>query len=270
MRVRLVALCAAVVLVAAACGNSDDDDDTTSPTNPPDTSVTAASDDDLDTNIPSSEPGVTDTEIQVAVISSKTNPLNGKYAELADGMRAYFEMINSEGGIYGRELVVTSERDDIVGLQNLQTVQSSLAEDNAFATFLASLGFTGADALDEAGMPTFMWNIRPEMAGHENVFGNIGALCFGCTGQFLPWIAQEIGAEQVGILAYGVANESKLCAAGNRDSFEQYPTAEVVFFDDTLEFAQADLSSQVAEMKEKGRRPRHDVHGHQRDDRAGA
>ncbi|MDZ4828389.1 MAG: ABC transporter substrate-binding protein [Actinomycetota bacterium] len=253
MRVRLVAMCAVAVLVLAACGNSGDDDfDTSSPTDPSDTPVTTASDEDLDTNISSTQPGVSDTEIQVAVIASKTNPLNGKYAQVADGIRAYFEMVNSEGGIYGRNLVVSAERDDIVGLQNLQEVQASLADDNAFATFLASLGFTGADALDEAGQPTFIWNIRPEMAGHQNIFGNIGAICFGCTGQPLPWIAQEIGAEQVGVLAYGVANESKLCAAGNRDAFEQYPTAEVVFFDDTLEFAQPDLSAQVAEMKAKG------------------
>lgn len=250
-RVRVIAFGAVLSLALAACGNSGDDDEA-APSEGDNTPVTEVSEDDLDTNVPSTEPGVTDTEIQVATIASKTNPLNGKYAEIADGMRAYFEMINEEGGIYGRQLVITNERDDVVGLQNLEQVQASLAEDNAFATFLATLGFAGADALDEAGMPTFIWNIRPEMAGHENIFANVGALCFGCTGQALPWLAEQIGAEQVGVLAYGVANESKLCAAGTRDSFEQYPTAEVVFFDDTLEFAQADLSAQVAQMKEAG------------------
>ena len=148
-------------------------------------------------------------------------------------MNAYFEMLNRDGGIYGREIKITNERDDISGLQNKEQVQASLAEDNAFATFLAALGFGGAPDLDAAGMPTFIWNIRPEMPGHDNIFGNTGALCFGCTGQIVPYMVQQLGATKVGILAYGVANESKLCAAGNRDSIEKYSDAEVAFFDDT-------------------------------------
>jgi branched-chain amino acid transport system substrate-binding protein len=247
---RRLALGLALVLAVAACGNSGDDDDDAGASDGPATTVAEA---DLDENVPVDAPGVTDTEIHVATIASKTNPLNGKYAEIADGMNAYFEMVNSEGGIYGREIKITKERDDVIGLQNQEQVQASLAEDNVFATFLATLGFAGADELEAAGMPTFIWNIRPEMAGHDNVFANSGAICFGCAGQTIPWLADQLGATKVGILAYGVANESKLCAAGNRDSIEKYSsTAEVAFFDDTLQFAQADLSAQVAQMKDAG------------------
>ena len=46
--------------------------------------------------------------------------------------------------------------------------------------------FGGADALAAAGQPTFIWNINPEMAGHDNIFANLGALCFGCSGQVVP------------------------------------------------------------------------------------
>ncbi|HEX5615695.1 MAG TPA: ABC transporter substrate-binding protein [Acidimicrobiia bacterium] len=245
-RLFLVALC--VTLVAAACGNSDSDDEPSGGG----TTVTTAGGGDTDTFVESDEPGVTDDEIRVAVIASKTNPLGGKYAEIEDGIEAYFAMVNDAGGIYGRDLVVVKNRDDIIGTQNLQQVQASLAEDNAFATFLASLGFPGADELDAAGMPTFIWNIRPEMAGHDNIFGNIGAICFGCPGQVLPWLADEIGAEKVGILGYNVARESVLCAEGNRDSFEKYGSAEVGFYDASLGFAQPDLSAQVAAMKDAG------------------
>jgi ABC-type branched-subunit amino acid transport system substrate-binding protein len=246
-----MAVSAVLALVMAACGNSGDDDDAADGGGEAstDTTVTEA---DLTENVPVDAPGVTDTEIKVVVISSKTNPLNGKYAELADGMNAYFDMINSEGGIYGRELKITNERDDIIGTQNQEQVQASLAEDDAFATFLASLGFAGADELEAAGMPTFIWNIRPEMAGHENVFGNVGAICFGCAGQILPFMVEQLGATKVGILAYGVANESKLCAQGNRESIEKYSDAEVAFYDDTIQFAAPDLSAQVAQMKQNG------------------
>jgi ABC-type branched-subunit amino acid transport system substrate-binding protein len=240
----------ALAVALSACGNSGDDDSSSGADNGG--PATTAAKADLTKNVSVSAPGVTDDEIHVAVISSKTNPMNGKYAELADGMNAYFDMVNSNGGIYGRDLKITKERDDVIGLQNQEQVQASLAEDNVFATFLASLGFAGADELEAAGMPTFIWNIRPEMAGHDNVFANFGAICFGCPGQIGPYIAQQLKATKVGILAYGVANESKLCAEGIKKSFEQYPTAKVAFFDDTIGFAEPNLSAQVSQMKEDG------------------
>jgi ABC-type branched-subunit amino acid transport system substrate-binding protein len=248
--VRTFAITAALAVVLAACGNSGDDDDSASSNGS--TPATTASSSDLSKNVPVQAPGVTDSEIHVAVIASKTNPLNGKYAELADGMNAYFDMINDKGGIYGRKIKITSERDDVVGLQNQQQVQASLAQDNAFATFIATLSLTGADALGAAGMPTFIWNINPEMAGHDNIFANSGALCFDCTGQIAPYIAKQLGAKKVGVLAYGVANQSKLCAQGIKKSFEKYPTAEVAFYDDTIGFAEPNLSAQVSQMKQKG------------------
>jgi ABC-type branched-subunit amino acid transport system substrate-binding protein len=247
---RTFAITAALAVVLAACGNSGDDDDRAGSNG--DTPATTAKAADLTKNVPVQAPGVTDSEIRVAVIASKTNPLNGKYAELADGMTAYFDMVNDKGGIYGRQIKITSERDDVIGLQNQQQVQASLAEDNVFATFIASLMLGGADALDAAGMPTFIWNINPEMAGHENIFANSGALCFGCTGQIGPYIAEKLGAKKVGVLAYGVSQESKLCAQGIRKSFEKYPTAQVVFYDDTIGFAEPNLGAQVSQMKQEG------------------
>ena len=111
-------------------------------------------------------------------------------------------MINAQGGIYGRKLVIVKNRDDTIGLQNNQQVQASLADDNAFATFVATLQFTGADLLAKAKQPTFIWNINPEMAtpkggpSHDNIFGSLGALCFSCGGHYLPWLAQKKGLHQ--------------------------------------------------------------------------
>lgn len=80
------------------------------------------------------QPGVTDTEIRVGGVVSKTNPLGGDYASAFDGVKAYFKMVNSskDKGIYGRKLRLTSERDDQVGM-NRQEVQALLSEDNVFA-----------------------------------------------------------------------------------------------------------------------------------------
>lgn len=251
-RGRVLAAAVVIGVLAAACGNSGDskseDSTTTQATDPGATTTTA----DLALNVPVDAPGVTDTEIGVAVITSKTNPIGGKYEQFADGVQLFFDKVNSEGGIYGRELKIVKERDDVVGLKNQDEVRASLAEDDAFATFLATLQFTGAELLEEAGMPTFTWNINPEMAGRDNIFGSIGAIDFEGSDHFLPWLATKEGYTKVGILGYGISSSSKLCAAGTRNSYETYsPDVEVAFFDDTLEFG-ADMSAQVAEMKSKG------------------
>ena len=103
--------------------------------NTPQTTATAA---DLTKNV--SRPGVkgvTDSTIRVAVITAKTNPIGGKYHEFIDGIRAYFKTINDKGGIYGRRLVIASDRDDVVGTLNVQQTTAALHDDNAFAVFEA-------------------------------------------------------------------------------------------------------------------------------------
>ena len=259
---RLSALGVLIVLFAAACGNSKSQSATTNTTVNTGPAATVAPAADLTKFVPGRGPGVDDNkkEIRVAVITTATNPIGGKYAQYADGVQAYFDMINAQGGIYGRKLVIVKRRDDQVGLQNVQQVQSSLADDNAFATFVATLQFTGADLLAKANQPTFIWNINPEMAtpkdgpSHANIFGSVGALCFSCAGPYLPWLATQSGFSKVGILAYSKATsaESGLCADGTRESYTKYaPNIRVAFFDDSLPFA-ADITADVTRMKEAG------------------
>ncbi len=171
---------------------------------------------------------------------------------------AYFKVINDQGGIYGRKLTVVSDRDDVVGTLNVQQTTSSLANDNAFATFEATQQLTAADMLAKAHMPTFIWNIDPESAStptsdHSNIFGTNSSICFSCPGPLNAWLAEQNGFTKVGVLGYGVSAESKLCASGTRDAYKQYSNGkvQVVFYDDTLPFA-ADLTADVQNMKDKG------------------
>ncbi|HEY1741068.1 MAG TPA: ABC transporter substrate-binding protein, partial [Acidimicrobiia bacterium] len=202
--------------------------------------------------------GVTSSTIRVAVITSKTNAVGGKYAQLADGINAYFKHINDAGGIYGRKLVIVSQRDDNNGLLNDQMSTASLADDNAFATFEASLQMTGADTMAKANEPTFTWNINPEFAStptqpHLNFFSTVPALCFTCPGPLLSWIALQNNYTKIGILGYGVSSESKEACQGTKSAFQKYGDGKlkVAFFDDTIPFA-GDLTADVARMKSAG------------------
>jgi branched-chain amino acid transport system substrate-binding protein len=202
-------------------------------------------------------PGVTDDTIRVGGVASETNPVGGAYGDAFDGVKAYFEMINSEGGIYDRELELVAERDDQLG-NNRQEIQGLLTQDDVFAVLPVSvLVFSGADLLAEAGVPTFGWNINPEWGSEDvpsppNFFGEKGSfLCFTCGGAALPWLAQELDVERVGLLAYGTSDQSADCAEGVEAGFEKYPTAEVVFTDTSLAFGVTDLSADVQRMREE-------------------
>jgi ABC-type branched-subunit amino acid transport system substrate-binding protein len=203
------------------------------------------------------QPGVTDTEIKVGgVVTVTMNPTGVSYAPAFDGVNAYFAYINeTEGGVYGRELVLSSERDDQLG-KNRDEAQALVTQDDVFAALpLATSLFTGAQVYEEEGVPAFGWQINAEFGsenntpGPSNLFGAAGSFnCFTCAQAGLgTWLPQEIGAKNVGILAYAVA-QSTDCATGNEESFAEYETANVAFVDKSLSFGSPDFSAQVSQM----------------------
>jgi Periplasmic binding protein len=207
---------------------------------------------------PVDQTGVSQTEIRVGGVVSKTNPLGGDYASSLDGVKAYFNMVNAskDKGIYGRKLTLAAERDDAVG-NNRQEVQGLLSEDNVFGVLPVSvLLFTGASVLGESGVPTFGWNINAEWGseqapGPPNLFGEKGSfLCFTCPSPLLPLLAKTLKDKKIGLLAYSVP-QSADCAKGVQAAFDKYPSAKIEFVDTSLAFGVADVSGQVSEMKDK-------------------
>ena len=244
MRARLIAVVAVLALVAMACSNADDKkgDNTTTTSNGGGGGGTAVD-----------QPGVTADTIRVGGVVSKTNILNGPYGSTFDGVKAYFNMVNGAGGIYGRKLDLVAERDDQMG-QNQQQVEALLSQDNVFAALpMATIvSFTGAQKLVDENVPTFGWNINTEFTGHPNLFGtNYGALCLGCVGSQQPFVAKQLGKKKIGVLAYNQASSAK-CADGIQASFEKYPTAKVVFLTKSITFGSTDYSVEVNQMKDKG------------------
>jgi ABC-type branched-subunit amino acid transport system substrate-binding protein len=252
-----VVVVAALALVAVACGNSTS---ATKPSGSTPSNDAAPATDTGGSQVPVNAPGVTPTEIRVGGVASVTNPLGGHYGDAFDGVQAYFDMVNASGGVYGRKLVLASKRDD-KAVNNKSEVQGLLSQDNVFAALpIATLLFTGADLLVQSGTPTFGWNINDEWAGNAqnpklNLFGQTGSyLCFNCAIPTWPWIAQQVGAHKVGLLAYNVA-QSTDCADGVTSSYAKYgklADASIAFEDKSLAFGTADLSVQVSRMKDAG------------------
>ena len=248
---------AAVAVLAAACGNSESSGGSSTTAGSSDGSVTTAPG---GKQVKVTAPGVTDTEIRVGGVASTTNPLGGKYADSFKGVQAYFDMVNSQGGVFGRKLVLASQRDDKMA-NNAAEVKGLIEQDKVFAALpIATLLFTGADQLVAANMPTFGWHINDEWQGSAenpkaNMFGQDGSyLCLGCEQPSVPFVAKQAKRHKIGLLGYNVPQSSE-CMESWDKSFKKWgktADAQVVFKDSSLSFGTTDLSVQVSKMKDAG------------------
>jgi branched-chain amino acid transport system substrate-binding protein len=273
---RLVALLFALVMVAAACGNSGDDEGSST--------TTAASNGgsgeggeggegsggegtsgELDVGDgPHGEfqpiegvPGVTDDEIRVALLSTgEANPIGYCLLQCqADGIQAYFDWRNSQGGIHGRQLVLDVIDDEFAN--NQVRALEIIDKGEHFAVIGSPIMGTGFLDLVEAGVPVFASAVQSDMAdGVTNMFTPVGTTCIRCPAKRNIWPVKDAGASKVGILGFGVAQASKDCVAGQKASFDTWggPLGiEAAYVNDELPFGLPNgVGPEVSAMKRAG------------------
>lgn len=251
---------ALLVSTVAACGNSSDGSEGPTTTTGSDGSTTEApGGGDRDTFVPiSGVPGVSDDEISFSVIGTKTNnPLGTCILDCyLEGIEAYFAYRNSEGGIYGRDLVVGDVLDDELS-QNQVRALDVISGNSAFGTFEATLLATGWGDLDGAGVPTYAWGIHAtEAAARSHVFPSTAVRCADCTGRVVPWAAKEAGATKAASLGYGISENSKVCAQDVASSIEMYAAdtgVEVAYLNDHLDYGLPNgIGPEVTAMHDAG------------------
>lgn len=201
-------------------------------------------------------PGVTAKEILVGGVAGVTNPIGRPYKDAFVGAKAYFDMVNKSGGIYGRKYKVAANLDDQTrDSKNLLAARSLVEEKNVFAIVpMVTSSFASSNYLVGKGTPTFGWNINADWADGENLFGEKGSwLCFGdgCITISPNFIAKQEGAKSVGLLAYGSSPQSADCSKGQENTFNKYGP-KVAFADRSLSFGFSanDISAGVQAVKD--------------------
>ena len=203
-------------------------------------------------------PGVNDAEISVAVIGTKSNnPLGTCILDCyTTGIEAYFDMMNSQGGLYGRELVIGEHLDDEL-FNNQATSLEVIAEEDSLAVFVATLLASGFESLDEARVPAYNWGAHAAISnGLMSNFPVPAPSCPNCTVRHIPYMAQIAGATRVAALGYGISENSKVCANTYAASIDLYSGdigAETVYVNDEIAFGVPNgVGPQVTEMIEAG------------------
>jgi hypothetical protein len=202
--------------------------------------------------------GVDDDEIRYASISLEANnPLGTDMKNAYNaGIHSYFNWRNDEGGVYQRQLVLAKEFDDELANNQAKALEI-IGADNDFGVFVATLIFSGAADLNDAGIPTYGWNISPtDWAGREALFGNAGVGCTGCVSRVNPYVASQVGADTVATIGYGISENSKVCTQTLRDSYEFYQSETgiaVGYYNDDLAFGLPNgVGPEVTAMKDAG------------------
>ena len=203
-------------------------------------------------------PGVTDTDIAFSAFGTRSNnPLGTCILDCyTDGIEAYFAWRNSEGGVNGRQMVLSTVLDDELG-QNQAKALEIVSADDTFAAFSATAVATGWGDVADAGMPLYTWSIHPsEMTGRDSVYGFTGVLCTACTRRSFLYPAIQADATTIGSLGYGIAAASSECASANVDSVEKYGAEtglKVGYFNNDLAYGLPNgIGPEVTAMKDAG------------------
>jgi ABC-type branched-subunit amino acid transport system substrate-binding protein len=201
-------------------------------------------------------PGVTKDQITVCGVAGVTNPTGVPYQDGFAGIQGYFQKINKEGGVFGRQLKLVGKYDDQTrDSKNIQAVRACIEDDKAFAVApMVTQTFAGAKYLVDNGVPTFGWNIQEQWKLGPNLFGEKGSfLCMTCPNLTPVFIAQAQGSHKAAAFGYGSSPQSADCANNIKSSFEKW-NFPFAFTDTSLAFGFSanDTSAIVQAIKDQG------------------
>ncbi len=118
-------------------------------------------------------------------------PLAGYFNGIGPGMEAYFDLVNSQGGINGRKIVLTADLDDGGSpSQFTQQVHTAIDQDHVFAVGVASAWFTPAYFVS-TGTPTYGYNVSANWQTAPNLFAAGGSTQIYSAGRSRPWVTSS-------------------------------------------------------------------------------
>ena len=220
----------AVGLVAAACGNA---------------KVTVSN--------AGNAQGVTGAEVVVGGVASLTGPIPADFAPIFDGVKAYLDMTNAEGGVDGRKIEFRYPLDDGSNAsQDTDQVRTLVEQDHVFAVVgVGTPSFAGASYLASNNVPTFGYDVSTDWTDGPSLFGSEGSfLDFTRPGPEAAYLAERLRAKKIGILAYNVGASEQ---AGEGMAYVmRHFHIPVAYEDLSVQAPPVDLTTDVNRMRAAG------------------
>jgi len=119
---------------------------------------------------PHSEVGVTNSAIKLGVTIPMTGAASPGYNKVPSAMKAYFDYVNANGGVYGRKITLVVKDDQYVPTLAVSETNDLILKDKVFA-LLAPLGTANVKAVAA--------RVNPGRRGVPVLFVNTGYSGFG-------------------------------------------------------------------------------------------
>lgn len=186
----------------------------------------------------------------MGAIATLSGGLAADFAPIVPGVRAYFDMVNAEGGVYGRKIVLTHALDDGT-INNASVTRTLIEQDHVFAVVgEATAFFTGQPFLVQTDTPTFGFATENNWTPYKNLFAAFGSLIdYKTTESFFPYLARKLHAKVAAVMAYNVAQSADECKAVVT-ALESHGI-KVGYSDVSVQYGSS-LSSDVVHMKQAG------------------
>ncbi|WP_406328857.1 ABC transporter substrate-binding protein [Streptomyces sp. NBC_00203] len=203
--------------------------------------------------------------IRVGIITSATSPIGGStFTGPRDGAKAYFDRLNSRGGIDGRRVELRLCDDGGSGVGNNECVHKLVDEDQVVALVATTaLDYAGASRVSHARVPDIGGQpIGPAYDTYPHLYGIYGSLAprdgevgwggklYGGT-EVYRYFKREQGARTAAVVSYNQsasAAYARLVTQGLKAEGYKVVTEQVDFALPNFRAAAADLKEQGADL----------------------
>jgi len=201
----------------------------------------------------SSAPGVTSNSITVGTISTQTGTLASNFGSLIYGEKAYFDYINSQGGVNGRKIDYKYALDDGGNPTTFNQLANTLInQDHVFAVTGVGTAFFTPNLFVEAGIPTYGYNVTGNWAPQPNLFAAGGSVQYYPAGApQVSFVARKTQAKpSIAFIAYGIAASADACQS--EQNALQAAGYTISYSDLKVNYPGSTVATDVQRMKQAG------------------
>jgi ABC-type branched-subunit amino acid transport system substrate-binding protein len=196
-------------------------------------------------------PGVSAHEINIGAISTLSGPIAADFANFVPGMQAYFDMVNAQGGVEGRKIVLKDNLDDAGIPSQFTALAHELIDGNRdFAVGVSSFFFNPSYFVQTC-TPTYGYNVTGNWAGPPNLFAAGGSVqAYANLVPAVSYLMRKLNLRSIALLSYDVSSSSAACEETAR--LLQSNGYKVSYTDFGLSPINADLTPDVQRIKAAG------------------
>ena len=233
---------AALALVAAACSSGSSSSGTTATTSAGGGGGGGTS----------SAPGVTASTVTVGQVDDISAPVPGLFKGAKDGTQAYFDYVNSTGGVFGRKLVLDARDSDFQGGTVTSATADQIKNDFALVGGFSLLDSSEQTLIDLSSMPDVGYPLSPQLANDRNVFSPLPSTANDYPIGFMHYLATKYpqAVKHLGILWANATSATQASEAAFENALKSQ--GFVIAYDRGFTPFESTFLPDVLKMKEAG------------------